>query len=157
MSFRSSRFAVICLVTSFALLGTLAFAGSAEAIFFPCRGTCDNGAPPSAKCSYYQGDGSCAAYPNPCYMTCSKYWSCTSSPQPFADGVDADGSETLSGAESEITFGQNFASWLEEMSYSYGPCLEIVSSDGKPEATEIAPTLQLGTHTDGDSEAATER
>ncbi len=127
----SNRFAALW-IAPLAVAGVLALAGPADAIFPNCRNSC-YGTSPTARCTYYQGDGSCPAYPNPCYMTCAKYWSCTSNAQPAADLSEG----TFD--TSEITFGQSFDTWLETMSLSsYGPCLDIVSKDSE-DALEIAP------------------
>lgn len=134
---RTNRATVLSFSAFFAVLAALVLAGASAAIFYPCDDTCYPGTSPTARCSYWQGDGSCPAYPNPCYMTCEKYWSCTSGPS-FAT------EPTAEARVPEIDFGADANDWLEAMSHNYGPCLElIVDNDAEQPETVVPASLEV--------------
>jgi hypothetical protein len=95
-------------------------ASAAPGIHLPCDDVCQSGASGTKNCSYY-GEGSCPAYPNPCWMSCSTYWSCTSYP--------AKGEEDQAATPEAPEFAVGTVVDELELSHNYGPCLFALKGD----------------------------
>lgn len=113
-----------------AVLFAFLTAGTASAIFLPCEDICADGTPGHRNCTYY-GEGSCEALPNPCYLSCDLYRTCTGGGflegEGATEGLDAEPRPTL-------PLGGGTEAWIEQLAAGfYGPCLLFLGPD-QPEA-----------------------
>jgi hypothetical protein len=123
----------ICL--PFLAIALFAFlcASAASGIHLPCDDVCQSGASGTKNCSYY-GEGSCPAYPNPCWMSCSTYWSCTSYP--------AKGEEDQAANQEEPEFAVGTVVDELEVSHNYGPCLMPFASERGDKSSMDEPVME---------------
>lgn len=130
--------------TSMAFLLCFFVAAGASAIFLPCDDVCQQGAPNAKNCSYF-GEGSCPAYPNPCYMSCATYRSCTGSP---AQDENATAGSAAASQGSHLPMAAGTEAWVDFLAVGfYGPCLFPFGGEGEERVETASPTLQSLTKT----------